>query len=187
MPLPLTSSSRRPGSALAPFVLAAVVLSGIVACDARAGGLPSLDSVTASRGPVDDGRGRLRRLDPDLREAFVRARADAAGDGVVLHLNSGWRSTAHQQRLFDEAVARYGSVEEAARWVARPGTSVHESGDAIDVGPEPAATWLADHGADHGLCRVYDNEPWHFELRPDAVGAGCPATYADPAADPRLQ
>ena len=179
------SSPRR--SSLAPFVLSAALLAGLVACDARTGVLPSLGSVTSSDGPADDARGRLRRLDPDLRDAFVRAREEARDDGVVLHVTSGWRSAAHQQRLFDEAVVRYGSVEEAARWVARPGTSVHESGDAIDVGPEPAAAWLADHGADHGLCRVYDNEPWHFELRPDAVATGCPATYADPGADPRLQ
>jgi len=70
--------------------------------------------------------------------------------------------------------------------VARPGTSVHESGDAVDVEPEAGASWLAGHGAAYGLCRVYDNEPWHFELRPDAAAAGCPATYADPTADPRM-
>jgi D-alanyl-D-alanine carboxypeptidase len=37
------------------------------------------------------------------------------------------------------------------------------------------------------LCRVYRNEPWHFELRPGAVRDGCPARYADPAHDPRMQ
>ena len=173
-------------SSLAPLVLSALVLAGVVACDARTGGLPSLGSTTGTEGPAI-GERRLGRLDPDLRDAFVEARKDAARDGVVLHVNGGWRSTTHQQRLFDDAVASYGSVEEASRWVARPGTSVHESGDAIDVGPDFAAAWLAGHGADFGLCRVYDNEPWHFELRPEAVGAGCPATYADPTADPRLQ
>jgi hypothetical protein len=185
LPPPLVSS-RRPGSALGALALAVIVLTGIVACDARAGSLASLDSVTASSQGAA-GRRPLARLDADLRAAFVSARADAAGAGVVLQVNSGWRSAGHQQRLFDEAVAHYGSEEEAARWVARPGTSVHESGDAVDVGPETGAAWLAGHGAAYGLCRVYDNEPWHFELRPDAVAGGCPATYADPTADPRMQ
>ena len=81
----------------------------------------------------------------------------------------------------------HGSEAEAARWVATPETSVHVSGDAVDIGPAEGAAWLADHGRDVGLCRVYDNEPWHFELFPDAVAAGCPATYADPTEDPRMQ
>lgn len=173
-------------SALAPIVLAAAVLTCVVACDALTEVVPSSGSVTGTGRQVTGAR-HFGRLDPDLRDAFDLARAEAAVDGVVLHVTSGWRSHRHQQRLFDEAVAQHGSVEEASRWVARPGTSVHESGDAIDVGPDAAATWLAGHGARHGLCRVYDNEPWHFELRPDAVDAGCPATYADPTEDPRLQ
>ena len=33
----------------------------------------------------------------------------------------------------------------------------------------PAATaWLSEHGAAYGLCQIYGNEPWHYELRPDA-------------------
>ena len=39
----------------------------------------------------------------------------------------------------------------------------------------------------YGLCQIYGNEPWHFELRPDAVDHGCPPTYADPTHDPRMQ
>ncbi|BBF99405.1 MULTISPECIES: hypothetical protein [Pseudonocardia] len=61
------------------------------------------------------------------------------------------------------------------------------SGNAVDIGHPDAASWLSRHGADHGLCRIYDNEPWHFELRPDAVDDGCPARYADPTHDPRMQ
>jgi hypothetical protein len=61
------------------------------------------------------------------------------------------------------------------------------SGDAVDLGPARAASWLGDHGAAYGLCRVYANEPWHFELRAGAAGGGCPAPYADPTQDPRLR
>ena len=50
-----------------------------------------------------------------------------------------------------------------------------------------AAEWLTEHGSAYGLCQIYANEPWHFELRPDAVLDGCPRTYADPTHDPRMQ
>ena len=78
-------------------------------------------------------------------------------------------------------------MEEAARWVATPETSAHVSGDAVDIGPLDATAWLSEHGAGYGLCQIYGNEPWHYELRPDAVDDGCPAMYADPTQDPRMQ
>ena len=61
------------------------------------------------------------------------------------------------------------------------------SGDAIDIGSAAATAWLSEHGADYGLCQIYRNEPWHFELRPKATDRGCPAMYADPTRDPRMQ
>lgn len=129
----------------------------------------------------------VANLDPALLAALRRATEDAADDGVTLRVNSGWRSPAYQEQLLRDAVAEHGSEEEAARWVATAETSAHVSGDAVDVGPSEAAAWLAEHGAGHGLCQVYDNEPWHFELRPEAVAAGCPRPYADPTEDPRMQ
>jgi LAS superfamily LD-carboxypeptidase LdcB len=114
-----------------------------------------------------------------------RAAADAAATGVGLLVDGGWRSPAYQQRLLDEAVGRYGSAAEAARWVATPEASAHVSGDAVDVGPLRAAAWLSDNGAAYGLCQIYANEPWHYELRTDAADRGCPPMYADAAHDPR--
>jgi zinc D-Ala-D-Ala carboxypeptidase len=61
------------------------------------------------------------------------------------------------------------------------------SGHAVDIGPTGAAGWLSEHGAEFGLCRIYGNEPWHFELRPEAIARGCPPTYADPTHDPRMR
>jgi hypothetical protein len=61
------------------------------------------------------------------------------------------------------------------------------SGDALDVGPSDAAAWLSEHGAKYGLCRIYSNEPWHYELRPKAIDHGCPPMYADATHDPRTQ
>jgi len=135
-----------------------------------------------------DGVPGVANLDPALLEALRRAATDAAaGGGVRFLVDSGWRSPAYQEHLLREAVQKYGSESEAARWVATPETSAHVSGDAVDIGPSAAAAWLSERGAAYGLCRTYGNEPWHYELRPQAIGHGCPPTYADPTHDPRMQ
>ncbi|WP_377642037.1 M15 family metallopeptidase [Oryzobacter terrae] len=138
-------------------------------------------------GADDDAYPGVARLDPALLDALRRASAAAEAHGVEVSVTSGWRSAAYQRRLLEEAVSTYGSRSEAARWVATPETSPHVSGDAVDLGPSDATSWLARHGAAYGLCRVFANEPWHFELRPLAVTHGCPAPYADPTRDPRMQ
>ena len=135
----------------------------------------------------DDRVPAVANLDPALLHALRRAAADATATGVELVVDSGWRSRAYQTRLLDEAVWKYGSEAEAARWVATGTTSPHVAGDAVDIGPSHAAAWLSEHGAAYGLCQIYANEPWHYELRAEARDRGCPPTYADAAHDPRLQ
>ena len=129
----------------------------------------------------------VANLDPALVGALRRAATDAADDGVEFYVKSGWRSPEYQEQLFREAVSKYGSVQEAARWVATPDTSAHVSGDAVDIGPSDATAWLSENGAGYGLCQIYSNEPWHYELRPEAGDQGCPPMYADPTHDPRMQ
>jgi zinc D-Ala-D-Ala carboxypeptidase len=135
----------------------------------------------------DDAIPGVAKLDSDLLGALRRAAADAAADGVQFIVDSGWRSPAYQERLRQEAISKYGAEQEAARWVATPETSPHVSGDAVDIGPSNAAAWLSAHGAQYGLCQIYRNEPWHYERRPEAISHGCPAMYADPTHDPRMQ
>lgn len=188
--------------ALVVTLLGLVAGLGIVAirpAGDRAGTDPTRDpgavtSTTGADGDLPDGvtvfddrYPGVANLDPDLLRALRAAATDAAAEGVTMHVNSGWRSAAHQARLLREAVSEHGSEEEAARWVATPETSAHVTGDAVDIGPADASAWLARRGAGYGLCPVYRNEPWHYELRPEAIGAGCPALYADPTHDPRMQ
>jgi zinc D-Ala-D-Ala carboxypeptidase len=129
----------------------------------------------------------VANLDPALLDALRQAATDAADDGVGFFVESGWRSAEYQNQLFREAVFEYGSEEEAARWVATAETSAHVSGDAVDIGPSDATAWLSAHGSEYGLCQIYGNEPWHYELRPKAIDHGCPPMYADPTHDPRMQ
>ncbi|HEU4326827.1 MAG TPA: M15 family metallopeptidase [Roseiflexaceae bacterium] len=135
----------------------------------------------------DDEHPGVANLDPALLGALRQAATDAADDGVAFYVTSGWRSPDYQNQLLREAVSTYGSEAEAAQWVATATTSPHVSGDAIDIGPFDARVWLSEHGAEYGLCQIYNNEPWHYELRPDTIEHGCPPMYADPRHDPRMQ
>ena len=135
----------------------------------------------------DVDRVAVGNLDPALIAALQRAATDAEGDGVTFLVNSGWRSPALQERLLQDAIAEYGSEAEARRWVATAETSAHVSGDAVDLGPLPTLDWIAQRGWRYGLCQIYGNESWHYELRPEALTDGCPEMYTDPTEDPRMQ
>ena len=208
-----TAARTRPGRPLRLTVVGLVVVTAaIVATLVHSSGLlamPSLgevldgdhggtsseaaDAVTEDDGALpagvtvfDDHYPGVANLDPDLLRAVRAAAAGAADDGVEFSVNSGWRSRKYQNQLVREAISEYGSEEEAARWVATADTSPHTSGDAIDIGHVNATAWLSRHGSAYGLCQIYGNEPWHFELRPRATGRGCPPPYADPTHDPRM-
>ncbi len=129
----------------------------------------------------------VSNLNPELLGALREAAMDAADEGIAFYINSGWRSPEYQDQLFREAVLEYGSEEEAARWVATADVSAHVSRDAVDIGHSDATAWLSEHGDEYGLCQIYSNEPWHYELRPNAMERGCPPMYADPTRDPRMQ
>ena len=152
------------------------------------GALGEADGVVPDRVTVfDDAIPAVANLDPDLLKALRQAATDAADDGVDFFVTSGWRSPEYQNQLLREAVSKYGSEDAAARWVATAATSPHVSGDAVDIGHSDATAWLSKHGAEYGLCQIYSNEPWHYELRTNAIDRGCPRMYGDPTQDPRLQ
>jgi hypothetical protein len=123
-------------------------------------------------------------LSPTLKSRLTKAMAAAKRDGVTLEITSGRRSAAKQQRLLNEAIQKYGSYEAATRWVLPPKYSAHVQGKAVDIGPAAAMRWLDKNGWRYGICRRYDNEPWHFEAltRP---GTKCPPRepYSRPVPD----
>ncbi|WP_344241307.1 D-alanyl-D-alanine carboxypeptidase family protein [Kribbella hippodromi] len=115
----------------------------------------------------------IQGLSPKLRSRLKKAIAAADRDGVTIRITSARRSTTKQQRLFDEALQQYGSYKLATRWVLPPKYSAHVQGKAVDIGPAAAMTWLNQNGWRYGVCRRYDNEPWHFEAL-TAPGKKCP-------------
>ena len=128
--------------------------------------------------PFDDESPALAGLDPALREAMQAAASDALADGFDFVVTSGWRSAPYQQALFDEAVADYGSIDEARRHVATVDASAHVTGNAVDIGFTDANSWLSQHGADYGLCQTFANEMWHYELA-TTPGGECPPQLPD--------
>lgn len=120
-------------------------------------------------------------LNPEVQKRFDEAKAAAKLEGVNLYIQSGYRSLELQSKLFNDAIKKYGSTDEASRWVSPPSVSRHPQGIAIDVNypADPAgAKWLEINGYKFGLCRVFENEWWHFEPN-IAPGQTCPARYAN--------
>ena len=142
---------------------------GPAATDSYGGWIP--DGQTLS--PFDVSNPALSQLDPALLNAIQDAARVAAVQGIDLRINSGWRSKGFQQRLFDDAVRTYGSADIARQYVASPDVSKHVVGQAVDVVPVDADKWLIRNGAQFGLCQIYANELWHFELAVDEQG-NCP-------------
>ena len=115
-------------------------------------------------------------LHPTLRLRFDVAQRVARNEGVNLYIASGFRTLERQLFLFKRAIARYGSEAEAAKWVLPPYISNHPRGLAIDVNypDDPSgAAWLEKNGFRFGLCRVFENEWWHFEAA-TVPGQPCP-------------
>lgn len=142
---------------------------GTGAVDTMGGSLPDGQLIS----PFDVANPVVGFLDPLVLKAIQDATQAASTDGVDVELTSGWRSKGFQQRLFDQAVTTYGNADLAAQFVASPEKSMHVFGKAVDVGPVVADEWMIQNGSRFGLCQIYANEIWHFELAADAQGV-CP-------------
>jgi zinc D-Ala-D-Ala carboxypeptidase len=117
---------------------------------------------------------------PALEQRF----AAAAEDGVTLVFGSGYRSEALQRQFYESYVARDGQAA-ADRYSARPGTSEHQTGLAVDITSVggrchlevcfedlPEGQWLAANAHRYGFIIRYPDgkesitgyqyEPWHM-------------------------
>lgn len=137
--------------------------------------------VSLGAGAIPHSLIRPNSLDKQLTYRFKAAQAAAKKDGQKIYIASGFRSLERQKVLFAQAVRKYGSEIVASKWVAPPLISHHPWGVAIDVNypDEPiGAGWLEINGSKFGLCRVFENEWWHFEPV-IAPGWKCPALVPD--------
>ena len=109
----------------------------------------------------------------------------AAGEelGPGLQVYSGYRSPERQAELYANALAKYGSPEAARKWVAPPGKSQHNSGNAADLkfngarltADSDAGRWVAENAAKYGLAVPMSWEPWQVELAGAREGLPSPA------------
>jgi len=105
------------------------------------------------------------------------------GNGKMA-LSSGFRSSAEQQAQYDLAVREHG-VLLATRYAAKPGTSDHERGKAVDIAC--AVMHRAERerlAKECGLEAPLPHEPWHFKLAPKRTPL--PKPKADPGVDSML-
>ncbi len=117
-------------------------------------------------------------LRPDVAKALDIMAKAALEDGVRLLVSSTYRSYSYQDKLFQRWVAIDG-LEEAERESARPGTSQHQLGSAIDFGSitddfadTKMGQWMYNNGAKYGWSlsfpKNYEDitgyrwESWHF-------------------------
>lgn len=129
-------------------------------------------------------------MDPEF-SAALGAMFLAAPEEVrnSLRVNSGFRSNDTQQRLWDNALKKYGSPEAARKWVAPPGKSQHNHGKAADLqyASDAAKKWVQANAAQYGLNLPLGNEDWHIELanaRAPQTAAAALNAYAKPVAAP---
>jgi D-alanyl-D-alanine carboxypeptidase len=121
---------------------------------------------------------------PEAAAALEQLFAQAAKDNIKLYGVSAYRSYATQKSVFSHNVKTQGE-KEASQYSARPGTSEHQTGLAIDVsspsanlaleetfGNTPEGKWLAKNAPAFGFIIRYPKgkeaitgyayEPWHI-------------------------
>lgn len=100
-----------------------------------------------------------------------------------IKLTSGYRSPEVQAGLYEAAVKKYGK-DGAGKWVAAPGKSNHNHGNAVDFKylDDTAKEWVHANAPKYNLHFPMDWEPWHVEYNgtaaPQNALAGQPAPQA---------
>ena len=88
-------------------------------------------------------------------DAFLNLRKAAALEGFDIQLLSGYRSYETQTRLYNNYVATYGQAE-ADTFSARPGTSEHQTGLAIDLAlNQPNIDFICPKFPYEGICQEF--------------------------------
>lgn len=145
-----------------------------IAPEKKPGGGPTrakafLSSISANKGRPGDTMG--------LQDSFAENLAAMIQDAPPeirkgLSVGSGYRSPERQQQLWNAALKKYGSVEAARKWVAPPGRSQHNEGEAVDLtfngqflgkAPKEVQDWVHQNARKYGMYFPMGNEPWHIE------------------------
>lgn len=147
-------------------------LAVVAPSDASACEMPSSAGRADLYGHTSSGRDGIDKLNPEFRDR-VAAMMDAANKelGGKMTIYSGYRSVAHQQRLWDAGAAKYPDPAVRRKWIAKPGGSMHNYGLAVDLrwnggrvgASSPANAWMKENLSRFGLTRPMSYEHWHVE------------------------
>ena len=132
------------------------------------------------------------QVDSRIADALEEMLSGARVAGLSPLICSSYRTWDKQEALYENKVRsclsqgmdQAQAEQEAARWVARPGTSEHQAGLAVDIvdisyqlldeaqEDTPVQQWLMAHCADYGFILRYPTdksaltgvayEPWHY-------------------------
>ena len=130
---------------------------------------------------IVEGSERPSDIHPHVLARFHSAQAAAKELGIKMSIDSGFRTIQTQDYLYQRAIKEHKTAEEAKKWVLPSDLSRHPWGLALDINlhhDKSGASWLETYGATYGLCRVYENEWWHFEPLV-APGGICPPLEPD--------
>lgn len=112
------------------------------------------------------GADSVQGFQPDFHQSLAAMFAAAPPEiQSQLQIGSGFRSNERQAELYQGALKKYGSEQAARKWVAPPGKSKHNHGQAADLKYlSPAATtWAHANAKRFGLHFPMAHENWHIE------------------------
>ncbi len=134
-------------------------------------------------------KGSLTEIDKDIWPYLKAMLDDARGEGIDIGVWSPYRSYATQKMLFERQVKKQiengvpksEAEDKAATVVARPGTSEHNTGLALDINcanssfeDTKAYKWLTKNAEDYGFIMRYSedkqektgviHESWHWRF-----------------------
>lgn len=134
---------------------------------------------------AEDRDPQWRYMRAEAADSFHKMVEAARAEGIDFVMTTAYRSYGFQSILWNNAVERYGTEEDANNMVARPGESEHQSGLAVDIssaendyqlnenfGDTEAGKWVAEHADEYGFILRYPAdktditgygfEPWHL-------------------------
>jgi LAS superfamily LD-carboxypeptidase LdcB len=125
------------------------------------------------------------KMTPEAAEALEALFAKAKRDNIKLTAISGYRSYERQNSIFASNINKYGSVDAANQFSAKPGQSEHQTGLAMDISSPSVnytlsqsyaqtreGKWLKENAPHFGFIIRYPKgkegitgyqfEPWHI-------------------------
>ena len=117
---------------------------------------------------MKDNKGRAIWLTSEAEKGLREVMAIAESKGIRVEVFSSYRSKSYQNTLFQRAIRKYGSAAKARKWVAPPGKSRHNYGQAIDLNMYRNGRKIPQREFDRiiaqaGMYRPMSYETWHIE------------------------